>query len=204
MIFRKAFRICTPALAVGLLLAAAPSLLAQNGEEPCSDAMFKGRYAYATDGTVLVDAVFAGPGPFAVVGFLYADGQGHITMMQDHFTGIQGAGPLSQTTPRDLVASSVSGVWYTVNPDCTGTITQLFQLPDRQEPVEAPFVLANGGREGWAIQQAAPPWLIGLATFKRVDSELDEKVDALSRELARIKTLLHHMARRLGIIPPKD
>jgi hypothetical protein len=190
-------------LAVILLLATAPNLLAQNGGEACSDAMLKGRYAYATQGTALVDAVFSGPGPFTVVGFFDADGQGNITMFQDHYTGIKGEGPLSQTTFRDLVAASVSGIAYSILPDCTGTITLLFQLPDRQEPVEAPMVLANGGREGWAIHQSKPPWVLGLSTFKRIDSidsELEAKIDALAKDHAETKSLVKRIAAVLGII----
>ena len=95
------------ALALGLVSAAS----AQNNA--CTNATLKGSFGYSSTGTLLKSYVlppFAGP--FAEVGAQTFDGSG----------GTSATATLSSNG--NIVSVTVTGT-YTVNPDCTGTLTLL-------------------------------------------------------------------------------
>ena len=120
---KSAFRIsmvATPMMIVCGLLVAGSSAWADDGvegknEPPCTLKTLKGRYLVADKGTILPPAFgVTGPTPGANAGFHLFNGDG---------------------TGTDIVTFSVNGVTvlrnavvpisYTVNADCTGTITVL-------------------------------------------------------------------------------
>src|SRR4051812_39579733 len=116
---KSVFRVsmlATPMMIVCGLLVAGSSAWADDGvEPPCTLKTLKGRYLFAEKGTILPPAFgVTGPTPGADAGFHLFNGDG---------TGI------------DVVTLRVNGVTvlnnavvpirYTVNADCTGTITVL-------------------------------------------------------------------------------
>jgi len=115
-----------------LLAGLAAAARAQDAKTGCSLSTLKGNYSMQAQGTVI--AQFPGlpvpPFPFAEVAIDFIDGAGNIT---GKFTA--NAGGL-------VILGTVAGT-YTVNPDCTGTISL---LTDLGIPVNETFlILRNGG-----------------------------------------------------------
>lgn len=102
-------------------------------DEACSTATLHGSFGYTSTGILLpsfVPAPYAGP--FAEVGRQTFDGRGNTDATA--FTSSNG-------NPQ---AVTITGT-YTVNPDCTGTMT-LYVLPF-MSTVQADFVIDNEGAE---------------------------------------------------------
>jgi len=123
----------TAAAATILALAMGPSAQAQN--KGCSAGMLRGTFAYTSIGAITAPPELAGP--FGEIGTQYFDGTG----------GTTGSATLS--TNGSINQVTVTGT-YTVNADCTGTMTLLIQ--EFQATVHVTFVIANGGDEFQAIE----------------------------------------------------
>jgi hypothetical protein len=120
------------ALALGLVSAAS----AQN--KACTNATLKGSFGYSSTGTLLesyVPSPFAGP--FAEVGTQTFDGSG----------GTSATATLSSNG--NIVSVTVTGT-YTVNPDCTGTLTLL--VSPFNATVHANLVIDKNGNAFQAIE----------------------------------------------------
>ena len=100
----------------------------------CSNATLQGSFGYTSVGNLLDPNVYPPPfaGPFAEVGRQTFDGRGNTAA----------AGNVSANGNPQAV--TITG-WYTVNPDCTGTMT-LYVLPF-QSYGHAYFVIDEGGAE---------------------------------------------------------
>lgn len=98
--------------ALTLLAATVPAARAEDSAETCSVSTLKGAYTVLAQGTVVAQLpnLPAPPFPFAEVAIDYLDGMGNIS---GRFTANVGGVP---------VPGTVAGT-YTVNPDCTGTVT---------------------------------------------------------------------------------
>jgi hypothetical protein len=103
----------------------------------CSNATLRGSFAYTSTGTLLpayVPPPFAGP--FAEVGRQTFDGKGNT----DATATVSSNGNINNVT--------IDGT-YTVNPDCTGTMT--LNVSPFGSTVHANFVIADNGAELRAI-----------------------------------------------------
>lgn len=120
-------------LSLALLLSTlAIAVHAQDANTGCSPSILKGAYSVQGQGTVI--AQFPGfpapPFPFAEVAIDFIDGAGNIT------------GEFTANVDGVVVSGTVAGT-YTINPDCTGTISL---LTNSGIPVNESFlVLRNGG-----------------------------------------------------------
>src|SRR5262249_58884323 len=96
-------------LGAGLFLVGAESLV--KAESKCTPASLKGTYIYALDGFLVQGETAADRTPFAQSGQETYDGNGLLT-----------AGAASASMNGTIVRSTYAGT-YTVNPDCSGTVT---------------------------------------------------------------------------------
>ena len=103
----KAFAIAAiAALAVGV------SPTAKAADKGCSNANMFGTFAYTTTGSIVAAPLPPIVGPYAEVGTVTFDGKGTLTYtLAASQNGNPGLGTATGT--------------YTVNPDCTGTFTQV-------------------------------------------------------------------------------
>ncbi len=104
----------------------------------CSNATLQGSFGWTSTGTLLdsyVPPPFAGP--LAEVGRQTFDGKGHT----DAIATLSTNGNISQGV-------SIEGT-YTVNPDCTGSMT--LNIPNLDATVHAYFVIGDNGTEIRAI-----------------------------------------------------
>jgi hypothetical protein len=123
----------TIAAVTALALGIAPSAQAQS----CSSLSLNGTFVYKGTGTIVSPAALAGP--IDEVGTLTFNGNGVLT----------GSGVLNQGGTANPVTKTGT---YTLNPDCTGTITvqyshgftsQFFFVIDSVEPVGIQYVRGN-------------------------------------------------------------
>lgn len=115
-----------------LLASLATTLHAQDAATGCSLSTLKGNYSVQAQGTVIAQfpGLPAPPFPFAEVAIDFIDGAGNIT------------GKFTANAGGVVIPGTVAGT-YTVNPDCTGTISL---LTDLGIPVNETFlILRNGG-----------------------------------------------------------
>ena len=120
--------------AIGLLaLGMAPAAMADN--KGCSNADLKGTWAYTGTGSIVAPPQAAGP--FAEVGTQTFDGRGATT----YTATLSGNG--------NIVPVTATGT-YTVNPDCTGTMTVL--VAPFGATVHIFFVIDNLNTEFRAIE----------------------------------------------------
>jgi hypothetical protein len=110
-----------------------PAALADN--KGCSNITVKGTYAFTGTGSFVSPAALAGP--FAEVGTQSFDGRGGTTY----------AATLSQNG--NIVSVAATGT-YTVNPDCTGTMT--VQVAPFGVTVHLFFAINDAGNEFRAIE----------------------------------------------------
>src|SRR5215472_8474872 len=126
--FRNTFTI---AAVIALALSLAPR--ANADEKGCSNATLRGTFAYTSTGTIAAPPVIAGP--FVEVGTQSFDGTGGTTLTA---TSSQN-GNISPLTATGT---------YTVNPDCTGTMTLQVSFPGFPVfPVHVSFVIDDNGDE---------------------------------------------------------
>jgi hypothetical protein len=100
-------------LALGAAVALALSMVPTVKAAGCSDATLNGSFAYKSAGTILTPPVLAGP--LAEAGTLTFDGKG----------GLTGSGVLQQNGTTNPLTKTGT---YTVNQDCTGTLTIQYSL----------------------------------------------------------------------------
>ena len=115
-----------------LLAGLAAASRAQDAKTGCSLSTLKGNYSMQAQGTVIAQfpSLPVPPFPFAEVAIDFIDGAGNIT------------GKFTANAGGVVILGTVAGT-YTVNPDCTGTISL---LTDLGIPVNETFlILRNGG-----------------------------------------------------------
>jgi hypothetical protein len=100
-------------LAFGAAVALALSMVPTVKAAGCSEATLNGSFAYKSAGAILTPPDFAGP--LAEVGTITFDGKGHLT----------GSGVLQQNGTTNPLTKTGT---YTVNQDCTGTLTIQYSL----------------------------------------------------------------------------
>jgi hypothetical protein len=130
-----------------LALGVAPK--AKADDKGCSNVIVQGTFAYT--GTGFIAAPSPAAGPFVEVGTQTFDGRGGTTY----------AATLSANG--NIVQVTATGT-YTVNPDCTGTMT--LQVLPRNATVHIFFVIADGGSEIQAIE--TDPGLIITRVARRL------------------------------------
>src|SRR5262245_8947581 len=118
----------TIAAALALALSAAPEAMAD--DKGCSIASLKGTFAFTGTGSIITPAQLAGP--VAEVGTQSVGGRGGATY----------TATLSQNG--NIVPVTATGT-YTVNPDCTGTMTVL--VAPFGATIRLSFALADSGAE---------------------------------------------------------
>jgi len=139
------------ALALGL------TSVANAENKACTNATLKGAFGYSSTGTLLetyVPPPFAGP--FAEVGTQTFDGKGGTTAIA------------TLSSNGNIVPITVTGT-YTVNPDCTGTLT--LQVSPFNATVHANFVIEKDGNAFQAIE--TEPGLIVTRMAWRIFTDKD-------------------------------
>ena len=199
------FRVLGPLSAAALLLALAtpPALRAQF---ECKQELMAGAWEHYGQHWILereTPDLFPPAGPFAATGLVVFDEQGHAVVFKQTSSNSTGASAL------DFVP--VFDTQVTINPDCTGTMTQSLRqdLPSDNpltvnfgyQPGQVVFELAlvcsNGQRECQATFTKPGGVLIGIVNLKRTDF-----VPAVtSAQLGSIKANIEALSRRLGIVP---
>ena len=137
----KAFSIT---LATAVALGMVPK--AQAGDKECSNATLRGTFAFTSTGFITAPPALAGP--FALVGAQTFDGNGAFTA----------TATVSQNG--NIIPVSIAGT-YTVNPDCTGTLTA--QISPVGINTHLFFVIDDNGREFQAIQTDPGVVVTGIA-----------------------------------------
>jgi len=124
----------TIAALTALALGIAPA--AKAADKGCSNLSLTGTFAYTTVGSIVAAPLPPIIGPFAEVGTVTFDGRGGLTyVLADSVNGNVGPGTATGT--------------YTVNPDCTGTFTQVTPMFTSHYF----FVISDSGSEFQAICQ---------------------------------------------------
>jgi hypothetical protein len=145
------------AFATVLIMGIAPQAHAGD-DKGCSDATLTGTFGFTATGFVLAPPQFAGP--FANVGTQTFDGKG----------GTTGTATVSQNG--NILKVTIKGA-YTVNPDCTGSIT--LNISSQNPPVSlttnASFAIDDRGAEFRAIQ--TDPGAVVTVTGRRQFPEND-------------------------------
>lgn len=135
------------ACATFVLLAASAFCSAQiPGGQQCSNATLNGNYAFTIVGQILAPAPAAGL--VSGVALSTFDGQGGLSQV-DHVLH-NGIAPSVEWRKADATNSS-----YSVNPDCTGTMTIVFN--DGSPTLHLEIVIDNNGKEvRTVVTQPAP------------------------------------------------
>jgi hypothetical protein len=120
------------AFVTSLVLCVAPGAAAE--DKPCSNASLNGAFAYTNTGFIVAPPPLAGP--FAGVGTQTFDGRGNTSA----------SATVSQNG--NILRVTITGT-YTVNPDCTGSMTLLVSPVNVTSHVD--FVIVRGGAEFRAI-----------------------------------------------------
>jgi hypothetical protein len=123
----------TIAAVTTIALGIAPTVKAD--DKGCSNASLQGTFAYTGTGSIVTPAAIAGP--FAEVGTQTFDGQGHTTATA------------TASSNGTIVQLTITGT-YTVNPDCTGTLT--LQVSPFGVTVHVYMVIDNSLSEFQAIE----------------------------------------------------
>jgi hypothetical protein len=134
------------AITVAAALALGIALNAQAGDKECSNATLKGTFAFTSTGFITAPPALAGP--FAIVGAQAFDGNGAFTA----------TATVSQNG--NIVPVSIAGT-YTVNPDCTGTLTAQISPVDIKTHLF--FVIDDNRKEFQAIQTDPGVVVTGIA-----------------------------------------
>ena len=122
-------------------LAAGIAPTAQAADKGCSNAMLVGTFAYTNTGFFTAAASNLQAGPFAGVGVETFDGNGGTTATT--WVSING----------NIFQATIKGT-YSVNPDCTGTLTlvpSIVSPPVTLPPGQVFFVIDDNGDEFRAI-----------------------------------------------------
>ena len=111
----------------------------QAAASSCSLSTLRGSYGYTATGTI------PGIGDLAAVGIIFYDGAGHVRGTD---TAAASIGVIE--------ARTFTGT-YTVDGDCTGTITLRFDAPTFSGLATADFVIVNKGTKVLGIQTTPGP-----------------------------------------------
>src|SRR5579864_9335971 len=122
----------TMAAVTALALGIAPT--AKADDKGCSNATLRGTFAYTSTGFITAPPAFAGP--FAETGTQSFDGRGGTTAA------------VTSSQNGNILPLTITGS-YTVNPDCTGTMT--LQVSPIAVTVDVFFVIDDGGNGFQAI-----------------------------------------------------
>jgi hypothetical protein len=117
-----------------LVLSVAPSAMAD--DKGCSNASLKGTFAYTVTGSTSLPPPLGGP--FGGVGRQTYDGNGHVSGTQT--VNLNG----------NVLRQTYTGT-YNVNPDCTGSITLVVDIPPGLV-THSDFVIDNNGNETRAVE----------------------------------------------------
>lgn len=151
--------------------------------QTCSNAAFRGSYAFHAQGTNLA----AGGSPVSFAGVMEADGNGKITAWKDWVAlPAQDAPPpqFKDVPPvRDIFALSGGDIQYTVAGDCRIEISGEVESPLGLTPIKMVGGLAGGGREALLINGSAGSPFLTTVTMKSTD---DARIDAIEEALRRI------------------
>jgi hypothetical protein len=138
---KRTFFAKTFAFTVGAALALSLAPTVKADDKGCSNAILRGTFAYTSTGSIATPPAIAGP--FVEVGTQSFDGNGGTT-----------ATAMSSQNG-NISPLTVTGT-YTVNPDCTGTMTLQVTFPGIPAfPVDVYFVVDDGGDEFQAIETDA-------------------------------------------------
>ena len=107
----------------------------------CNNWLIAGVYGFTIDGTKLGGPAGSPLGPQVGVAMTQFDGKGGL--QQTDAVNIGGF----QVSDFDPVTHPVATGSYQVNPDCTGSFTIKFTLPDTRPPVTTYFVVVDNGKE---------------------------------------------------------
>lgn len=150
---------CITALAFLLSLLAAPAF-AQQLPTTCSNALLHGDYAFTINGQIIPpgQAAFV---PQQGVAMTSYDGNGHLIQVDYVVSNAVPAINAGTAVNANGFRENESGT-YTVNPDCTGSLTINFytKFDTKAATIQIKFVLAKSGREIREIVQsitAFPP-----------------------------------------------
>jgi len=140
MVMKTALLRCQVALLLAVSVFYAQSAVAQEESakvKECSKATLQGGYGYTSIGTLL-DTYVPPPyaGPFGEVGRQTFDGKGHTSAT-------------ATTSSNGNIAKVTIEGTYTVNPDCTGSMT--LNVSPFDSTVHADFVIGDDGAEIRAI-----------------------------------------------------
>ena len=119
-------------------LALSISATAKAEDKGCSNETLRGTFAYTSTGYITAPPDFAGP--FAETGTQTFDGRGGTTAA------------VMSSQNGNILPLTVTGT-YTVNPDCTGTMT--LQVSPIAVTVDVSFVIDDGGNGFQAIETDA-------------------------------------------------
>ena len=128
---------------------------AQAGQEhSCTTASLSGTFGYTSAGTL----VGAESGPFVQVGRQTFDGKGNTTATA--ITSVNG----------NSFPVTIKGT-YTVNPDCTGSLT--LNVSPLDITVHADFVITDGGAEfrGMVTDSGSAVTVVGRKQFRSEESD---------------------------------
>jgi hypothetical protein len=134
----KISMLATPALIVSAFLASGTSAMAQSDEGHCSNRTLSGAYGFAIEGLILAiqGGTLPSPLPLRAVAVTTFDGKGNLTQV-DHYV-------VNGMPPSDPWLSSKGT--YTVNANCTGTLT--LNVPGNPlSPFNLYFVVLKLGKE---------------------------------------------------------
>jgi len=138
---KRSFFAKTFAFTAGAALALSLAPTVKADDKGCSNAILRGTFAYTSTGAIATPPAIAGP--FVEVGTQSFDGNGGTT-----------ATAMSSQNG-NISPLTVTGT-YTVNPDCTGTMTLQVTFPGIPAfPLDVYFVVDDGGDEFQAIETDA-------------------------------------------------
>ena len=115
--------------ATAFVLSIAPGVQAE--DKGCSNATLRGTFAYTVTGVTSAPPPFGGP--IAGVGKQTLDGNGHVS------------GTQTVSVNGNILRQTYTGT-YTVNPDCTGSITLVVNIPPGLV-THSDFVIDDNGAE---------------------------------------------------------
>ncbi len=187
-----------------LLTVAAPQALW--GQFECKQELMAGAWEHYGQSWIQereTPDIFLAAGPAAATGLAVFDEQGKAVVFKQTNSTSVGANEL------DFVP--VFDTQVTINPDCTGKITQSLRedLPPEHplianfgyQPGEVVFefamVCSNGQRECQATFTKPAGVIIGIVNLKRIDPASA----ATAADLGSIKANVEALTRRLGIVP---
>jgi hypothetical protein len=146
--------LAAPVIISGLLAAGNPTWAADNDLPKCTNRTLSGDYGFTITGAILsVPGVSLPSGglPLRGVAMTTFDGRGRLTQV-DHVVVNGGAPP---------VAWSAGEGTYSVNPNCTGTLT--INMPGNPlSPVKLHFVVVRSGKEIRTVGDSGNDTSIGV------------------------------------------